>query len=333
MADTITRERLEQRRVGKSDIFVSRLGLGCVTFGREVDEVESFQLLDQAVAGGITLLDSAEGYGGGNAQLYRQKTLGVSDVREQSDELHSSEKIIGRWLRARRGRERVVIQTKISSSYRQEAIRRAIDESLTRLQSEWIDLYLLHQFDASVPLAEAIEALDCAVQAGKIRAFGCSNFTAAQLREALDVSQARELRRFEVTQPVYNLVAREIEAALLPLCEQRQIGVITYSPLAAGFLTGKYTTDRQAVPKGSRFDVIPGHADIYFHERSFRTLDRLRELAAVTGLPMARLALGWALSNQAITSVLIGATTSAHIANGFDALQLRFPFEGADWGI
>lgn len=321
---------MEQRRVGRTDIFVSRLGLGCVTFGREIDEAESFRLLDQAVDGGITLLDTAEGYGGGNAQLYRQKTLGVSDVRERSDEMHSSEKIIGRWLRARRGREQVVIQTKISSGYGSEAIRRAIDESLTRLQSEWIDLYLLHQFDASIPLAEAIEALDHAVQAGKIRAFGCSNFTATQLRAALDVSQARELHRFEVTQPVYNLVAREIEAELLPLCEQQQIGVITYSPLAAGFLTGKYTPDRHAIPKGSRFDVIPGHADIYFHEQSFRTLDRLRELAAATGIPMARLALGWALNNQSIAAVLIGATAPAHIANGLTALQLRFQ---SDWVI
>lgn len=311
-------------------MLVSRLGLGCVTFGREIDETESFRLLDQAIEGGITLLDTAEGYGGGNAQLYRQKTLGVADVREQSGEMHSSEKIIGRWLRARRGREQVVIQTKISSGYRKEVIRRAIDDSLTRLQSEWIDLYLLHQFDASIPLAEAIEALDRAVQAGKIRAFGCSNFTAAQLRAALDVSQARGLNRFEVTQPIYNLVAREIEEESLPLCEQQQIGVITYSPLAAGFLSGKYTPDRQAVPKGSRFDVIPGHADIYFHEQSFRTLDRLRELATATGIPMARLALGWALNNQSITAVLIGATAPAHIANGLEALQLRFQ---SDWCI
>ncbi len=321
---------MEQRCIGRTDMLVSRLGLGCVTFGREIDETESFRLLDQAIEGGITLLDTAEGYGGGNAQLYRQKTLGVADVREQSGEMHSSEKIIGRWLRARRGREQVVIQTKISSGYRKEVIRRAIDDSLTRLQSEWIDLYLLHQFDASIPLAEAIEALDRAVQAGKIRAFGCSNFTAAQLRAALDVSQARGLNRFEVTQPIYNLVAREIEEESLPLCEQQQIGVITYSPLAAGFLSGKYTPDRQAVPKGSRFDVIPGHADIYFHEQSFRTLDRLRELATATGIPMARLALGWALNNQSITAVLIGATAPAHIANGLEALQLRFQ---SDWCI
>lgn len=321
---------MEQRRVGRSDVFISRLGLGCVTFGREIDEAESFWLLDQAVDGGITLLDTAEGYGGGNAQLYREKTLGVVDVREKSGEMHSSEKIIGRWLRSRRGREQVVIQTKISSGYRKEAIRRAIDDSLTRLQTEWIDLYLLHEFEVSAPLDAAIEALDRAVQAGKIRAFGCSNFTAAQLRAALNVSQARELRRFEVNQPVYNLVAREIEEELLPLCAQQQIGVITYSPLAAGFLSGKYTPDRQTIPQGSRFDVIPGHADLYFHEAAFRTLERLRELAADTGLPMARLALSWALKHQAVTSVLIGATTPMHIVNGLEALQLRFP---SDWII
>jgi aryl-alcohol dehydrogenase-like predicted oxidoreductase len=321
---------MEQWRVGRSDVFVSRLGLGGVTFGREIDEAESFRLLDQAVDGGITLLDTAEGYGGGNARLYRLKTLGVSDVREKTGEMYSSEKIIGRWLRARGKREQVILQTKISGSYSKPQITRAVESSLSRLQTDRIDLYLLHQFDASVLLAEAIDELDRAVQAGKIRAFGCSNFSAAQLREALNVSQDRGLRRFEVIQPVYNLVAREIEEELLPLCEQQQVGVITYSPLAAGFLSGKYAPDRQAVPQGSRFDVIPGHADIYFHEKSFRTLDRLRELAAVTGIPMARLALGWALNNQSIASVLIGATAPAHITNGLEALQLRFQ---ANWLI
>lgn len=317
----MTREMIEQRHIGGSDILVSRLGLGCVTFGREIDEAESFRLLDQARDGGITLLDTAEGYGGGNAQLYRRKTLGVADVREKSGEMHSSEKIIGRWLRARGKREQVVIQTKISGSYHPAAIARAIEASLSRLQTDRIDLYLLHQFDATASLAEAIDALDRARQAGKIRAFGCSNFTAAQLSEALDVSQKHGLHRFEAVQPVYNLVAREIEAELLPLCERRQIGLITYSPLAAGFLTGKYTADRQAIPPGSRFDVIPGHADLYFHAEAFRTLDRLRKLAAATGLPMARLALGWALKNPSVTSVLIGATTPAHIANGLAALE------------
>jgi aryl-alcohol dehydrogenase-like predicted oxidoreductase len=321
---------MEQRRVGRSDVFVSRLGLGCVTFGREIDEAESFRLLDQAVDSGITLLDTAEGYGGGNAQLYRRKMLGVSDVREKTAEMHSSEKIIGRWLRAHGKREQVIIQTKISGSYNQPQLMCAIEASLARLQTDRIDLYPLHQFDKTAPLDAAIEALDHAVQAGKIRAFGCSNFTAAQLREALNVSQERGLRRFEVIQPVYNLVAREIEKELLPLCDQQQIGVIAYSPLAAGFLSGKYTPDRQAVPKGSRFDVIPGHADLYFHEAAFRTIERLRELAAATGIPMARLALGWALKNQSITSVLIGATKPAHIANGFEALQLRFQ---SDWLI
>lgn len=321
---------MEYRRVGRSDLAVSRLGLGCVTFGREIDEAESFRLLDQAIDSGITLLDTAEGYGGGNAQLYREKTLGVADVREKSGEMHSSEKIIGRWLRARGKREQVIIQTKISGRYSKPEITRAIEASLTRLQTDRIDLYLLHQFDATVPLAEAMDALDRAVKAGKIRAFGCSNFTAAQLREALAVSQERGLERFEVTQPVYNLVAREIEEELLPLCEQQQLGVITYSPLAAGFLTGKYAPDRQAIPQGSRFDVIPGHADLYFNEAAFRTLERLRAFAADTGLPMAQLALSWALRHQAVTSVLIGATTPTHIANGMAALELHFP---SDWNI
>src|SRR5207253_6623893 len=137
--------------------------------------------------------------------------------------------------------------------------------------------YLFHSYDAATPLEEALEAMTRVVQSGKVRVAGCSNFTAEQLRSALELSQSDGLVRLEVIQPNYSLVCREIEQDLLPLCRAQGIAVVTYSPLGAGFLTGKYTPQRSAIPKGTRFDVIEGHADIYFNERNFRVVEQLRQ--------------------------------------------------------
>jgi aryl-alcohol dehydrogenase-like predicted oxidoreductase len=313
------------RRLGKTDIEVSRIGLGCTTFGREIDEATSFQILDYALAKSITLLDTAEAYGGGQAREYRRRSLGVDDVREVSGEMHSSEKIIGRWLTSRGCRDQIVLQTKVSTNFTQAHVTAAVDASLERLQTDFIDLYLFHSYDPNTPLEEALEAMTRVIQAGKIRAAGCSNFAADQLRSTLQISRRNGLARMEVTQPNYNLVCREIEADLLPLCREQDVAVITYSPLGAGFLTGKYTPDRKAIPKGTRFDVIEDHADIYFSERNFRVVDRLRQKAQATGVPMARLALGWVLRNPDVTSVLVGARSTSHLDNALQAMTMDFP--------
>ena len=284
---------MENRRLGKTDIQVSRLGLGCVTFGREIDEATSGRLMSSALDFGITLIDTAEAYGGGQARQYRRNTLGVDDVREASSEMHSSEKIVGRWLKASGNRSRVVLQTKVTTNFTKQHIQEAIDASLERLQTDWIDLYLFHSFDAKTPLEEGLEALTRAVEQGKIRVAGCSNFSAVQLRECLTISSNREFQRLEEVQPPYSLVERSIESDLLPLCVKEQIAVVSYSPLGAGFLSGKY--ERGSVPKGSRFDVIPGHADLYFSDQKFAIVERLRQKSAETGHSMVRLAMGWVL--------------------------------------
>jgi len=314
---------MEQKCLGRSGLSISRVGLGCVTLGREIDERLSFRLLDHALTNGINLLDTAESYGGGDAQVHRLKTLGISEVREKTDEMHSSEKIIGRWLTSRRCRNRVVIQTKISGHYGRSKIKDSIDASLKRLKTDWIDIYLLHSYSDKSSLAEAVEALDRAVQEGKIRAAGCSNFSSEQIGNALVISGSSRSERFEAVQSIYNLVFREIENDVIPLCLEHNIGVIGYSPLGAGFLTGKYST-RDAIPKGSRFDIKPGHADIYFRPDNFLLLERLRKLSRAVGTPMSRLALAWALSNSDLTSVLIGATSLAHIDNGVIAMGTKF---------
>lgn len=319
---------MEHRLVGRSDISVSQVGLGCVTFGREIDEELSFKTLDHALSNDINLLDTAEAYGGGNARLHRLQTLGVSDVREKTDEMHSSEKTIGRWIASRRSRNRIVLQTKISGEYTASRIEESIDGSLKRLRTDHIDIYLLHNYSHQSSLTGAIEALDRAVQSGKIRVAGCSNFSSRQIRDSLAASERTGLSRFEAVQCNYNLVSREIEKDVIPLCRAHNVSVITYSPLGAGFLTGKYPPDREAIPKGSRFDVKPGHIDIYFHQENFRLLERLRLLSRNVGIPMARLSLGWALQNPDLTSVLIGATSLAHVDNGIEALGMSW---NSDW--
>jgi 1-deoxyxylulose-5-phosphate synthase len=206
--------------------------------------------------------------------------------------MHSSEKIIGRWLKASGKRSRIVLQTKIMTNFTKQHIQEAIDASLGRLQTDWIDLYLFHSFDAKTPLDEGLEVVTRAVEQGKIRVARCSNFSALQLRESLAISSRRGLQRLEEVQPPYSLVERSIESDLLPLCAQDQIGVVAYSPLGAGFLSGKY--ERSSIPKG--------HS-------------------------MVRLAMGWVLKKQGITSILVGASRPSHLENAIEALEMDFPDE------
>lgn len=315
---------MEKRKLGTTDLAVSRIGLGCVTFGREIDEAASFAVMDYALAHGVTLFDTAEAYGGGQARAYRRDIFGIDDIRETSGEFHSSEKIIGRWLKARGCRDRIVLQTKVATDSSRAHIAAALDASLQRLQTDYVNLYLFHSYDAETPLEEALEAMTAVVRSGKVRVAGCSNFSAPQLQASLDIGREMDLTRLAVIQPNYSLVCREIEVDLLPVCRREQIAVITYSPLGAGFLSGKYSPDRSTLPKGSRFDVIEGHADVYFSDRNFMVVERLRTKAATLGVPMVQLALGWVLQHPDVTSVLIGARTTEHIDNALGALEMQF---------
>ena len=314
---------MEKRQIGRSKLVASRIGLGCVTFGREVDEQQSRRILDYAVSHGISFLDTSENYGGGNARQGRLLTYGTTDVREVSTELSSSEKILGRWLHDRGGHDDLVISTKVAAGAPPEAIDARVQGSLDRLQLDCIDVYKLHVPNPEIPIGETLSALDEQVNRGRIRLIGCSNFDASQLQEALDASRTADLARFEITQPPYSLANPSAEEALFPLCEREQIGITSYSPLAAGFLTGKYrpTETRQQFPKGSRFDVSPAHADVYFSDRNFRVVEQLRRKAAATGQSMAHLAMAWAVTQPQITAVLIGARTTEHIDNALAALH------------
>jgi 1-deoxyxylulose-5-phosphate synthase len=282
----------------KTDLPFAKIGLGCVTFGREINEDASFAMMDYAVQHGITFFDTAEAYGDG-----------------------ASERIIGNWLRSRGMRERITVETKITRGFTRTHMREALERSLERLGLDCVDVYMLHSLHSSVPIKETLDALTSVIAEGKVRFAGCSNLSAAQLSNSLAVSAAYGLARFDVIQPIFNLAERASENDLLPLAQSEGVMVVSYSPLGAGFLSGKYTPDRAAIPAGSRFGIKPGHANIYFKPHHFETVERLRKLAAETGLPMTRLAMSWVLQNLNIDCVLVGGRSTEHLAHAIEALR------------
>jgi len=286
---------MQYRPLGRSGLTVSSIGLGCVTFGREIDRNTAFDVLDHAREHGVTLLDTAEAYGGGR-----------------------SETVLGEWIADRRSRDAIVLATKVSGTLTRERIITSAEDSLRRLQTDRIDLFQLHNWDETTPLDDTLSALDSLVQQGKVRALGVSNWSTWQLCKALLRAATQGGTRIESVQPPYNLVQREIEPDLLPLCIDQQIGLTSYSPLGAGFLTGKYRQGGE-VPPGTRFDVIPGHQPIYFTAPGFRVVEGLRAVASEAGRSMIDLALAWVLNRPGITTILVGARTPAHIDQALNA--------------
>jgi aryl-alcohol dehydrogenase-like predicted oxidoreductase len=288
-------------RLGRTGLNVSRICLGTMTFGLQVDEPGSFAILDHAHEKGITFLDTADAYplGGDLASVGR------------------TEAILGRWFAGRR--EQFVVATKCFGPMGPNAwdagnsrrhIMDAIDASLRRLQTDFVDLYQLHFDDRNVPLDETLGALDDLVRVGKVRYVGCSNFLAYRLARAIGVSEAKGLARFDSVQPRYNLLFREFERELFPLCLEEGIGVIPYNPIAGGLLSGKH--DRTKPPEeGTRFTLGTAgrmYQDRYWHDNVFDTVDQLAKLAGEAGIPLPTLAVAWTLANPAITAPIVGAS-------------------------
>lgn len=274
------------------------IGLGCVTFGREIDPAASFAMMDHAVAKGITLFDTAAAYGGG-----------------------ASEKIIGAWLAERLPSQPPAIATKILPPFEPDAIEASVDGSLKRLGIDVIDILYLHRWDPGCEMPEALFALDRLINKGKIRAFGASNFSAGQLQQVLQLQSEYSYSPIRFVQNNHNLAVSDIDEEFRQICKEHAIDIITYSPLGAGFLTGKY--ERKIEP-GSRFERIPGHQQIYFQETAFRRLERLQSVAARTGYEPVHLALAWAL-HQDVSTVLIGGRTAKHLDQAFNALSFSDP--------
>ncbi|MEO8696145.1 MAG: aldo/keto reductase [Acidimicrobiales bacterium] len=306
---------MQHVRLGRTGLQVSRLCLGTMTFGYQCDEPTSVAILNAAADAGITFLDTADVYplGGG------------------LDTVGRTEEIIGRWLVGRR--DSVVLATKCvgrmgPQPWQQGASRRhildAIEGSLRRLGTDYIDLYQMHSFDPNVSHDETLSALDQLVRDGKVRYIGCSNYLASQLARAIGRSEALNLARYDSVQPRYNLLYRNCERELFPVCLDDGVGVIPYNPLAGGFLTGKH---RPGAPtEGTRFTLgsaAQNYQNRYWNDRDFATVDVLRDIAADAGMSLAQLAVAWCLAQPAVTSPIIGASHPDQLAEPVAALDRR----------
>jgi 1-deoxyxylulose-5-phosphate synthase len=287
--------------LGRTGLSVSRLCLGTMTFGYQADEATSIAIMDKAFEAGITFFDTADAY-----------PLGAPP-----ELLGATEDIVGRWLRGRR--ERVILATKCfypsgparwDQGNSRQNIMRAVEDSLRRLRTDHIDLYQLHAPDQRTPIDESLRALDDLVRSGKVRYVGCSNFLSYQLARAIGRSELHNLCRFDSVQPRYNLLFREIERELLPLCKDEGVGVIPYNPIAGGLLSGKHSASAGPT-EGSRFtlgNAAERYQDRYWHERQFETVEALRPIAVEAGLSMASLATAWVMANPTITAPIVGAS-------------------------
>jgi aryl-alcohol dehydrogenase-like predicted oxidoreductase len=301
---------------GRTGLSVSRLCLGTATFGKQTDESASQQILDKAAEAGINFIDTADAYPMGDDLALVGRT----------------EEITGRWLKGKRAG--FIVATKGGapmgpSSWDQGSSRKhlldAVDASLRRLGTDYIDLYQLHVDDPETPLDETLEALDIIVRSGRARYIGVSNFLAYRLARAIGRSDALRVARPASIQPRYNLLFREIERELLPLAREENIAVIPFNPLAGGLLTGKHRHD--AVPAKGRFSAEIGQFGAiyqarYWHEREFQTIEKLRELAGQLGEPLAKLSIAWVLANPAITSVILGASRLEQLTDTLAAVDL-----------
>jgi aryl-alcohol dehydrogenase (NADP+) len=300
-------------RLGRTGLPVSRLCLGTMTFGLQCDEPASRAILDRAAEGGITFLDTADVYPLGGTP----ETVG------------RTEEILGRWLTGRR--HEFIVATKCSGAtgsrswdrgLSRKHILDAIDASLRRLKTDYVDLYQAHHPDHDTPIDETLRAFDDVVRAGKARYIGCSNYPAWQTARALGRSDLLGLARFDTVQPRYNLLFRQIERELLPLCEDEGLAVIPYNPLAGGFLSGKHR--REAGPTaGTRFTLGTAarrYQERYWREREFESVDAIRGLAAEGGMSMVQLALAWVLAHPAVTSPIVGASRPAQLDEAIAAV-------------
>jgi aryl-alcohol dehydrogenase (NADP+) len=305
---------MQYTKFGRTGLRVSRLCLGTMTFGLQCDPSQSHAILDAAASGGIDFLDTADVYplGGGRATAGR------------------TEEIVGAWLKGKR--HQFIVATKCAGQMgakpwdqgmSRKHVLDAIDASLRRLGTDYVDLYQLHSYDPHTPLDEALEALDAVVRQGKARYVGVSNWPAYKVARALGRCELKGLVRVDSVQPRYNLLFRAFERELLALCQEEQVAVIPYNPLAGGLLTGKH--DRTAPPpKDSRFALGtagPRYQARYWHEREFATIERLRALTNEAGMSLATLAVSWVLSHPAITAPIVGASRPEQLADSLEAAE------------
>jgi aryl-alcohol dehydrogenase-like predicted oxidoreductase len=305
---------MEYRLLGRSGLKVSTVTLGTMTFGRaksgpigSVGLKDASRLIDQCLDAGVNLIDTADVYSRG-----------------------ASEEIVGEALKKKRAE--VLIATKVrfamgdgpnDRGLSRHHIIAGCEQSLARLQTDWIDLYQVHQWDALTPLEETLEALDRLVAQGKVRYVGCSNYSAWHIMKALGIAGAEHRQPFVSQQIYYSLQGREAEYELVPLALDQGLGILVWSPIAGGLLSGKFTRDNRQGPKGSRhFNLKHHEPPIHDEEKLFETIDALIEIGEEHGVSAARVALAWLLHQPAVTSVIIGGRTAEQIGDNLAAADL-----------
>lgn len=312
---------MKTKRFGATGLKVSEICLGTMTFGHQCDEPQSFAILDRAAEAGVTFLDSADAY----------------PVPPTPETAGRTEVILGKWLHGQR--DRFVLATKCrirvghgpnDEGLSRGHIMRAAEASLRRLKTEYIDLYQAHLPDADTPLEETLRAFDDLVRQGKVRYLGVSNFPAWQTALALGICDKLGLHRLVSVQPRYNLLYREIESELLPLCRDQGLAVMPYNPLAGGFLTGKYQSlgDTSA---GGRFN-LPGktgplYRERYWQEAQLEEVKRLHTFFGPRGKQLTSVAVRWVLDQPGITTAIVGASKPEQLTDSFAALELKLDEE------
>ena len=301
---------MEYRNLGRSGLQVSMVGLGCNNFGRRCDQEQTTVVVHQALDLGVTLFDTADVYGPGGL----------------------SEEFLGKALKGKR--REAIIATKfmgpmgegpLQSGASRRYILQAVEASLRRLDTDYIDLYQIHFPDVNTPIAETMRALDDLIRSGKVRYIGCSNFASWQVVEAQWVARSGHLSEFVSAQNQYNLLDRRIERELVPACDAYGLGVLPYFPLASGFLTGKYQPGQDA-PEGSRLVDGP-MADRVLTEQNFEMLTKLEAFAQSRGHSMVELAIGWLASQPHVASVISGATRPEQVEQNVLAAEWKLTAE------
>lgn len=295
---------MEYRVLSHTDLKVSRLSLGTMTFGPQADEPAACRMVDRCLDAGINFFDTANIYNQGKAET-----------------------ILGKALAGRR--EKVVLATKVrgkmenapdETGLSRAAIHKALDSSLRRLKTDYVDIYYLHQPDYDVPIEETLTAVDEVVRAGKVCYPAVSNYAAWQVCEILWISEKTGLKPPYISQPMYNLLARGIEEEYLPFCKRLGVSVVPYNPLAGGLLTGKHQRDRGPIT-GTRFDGNQLYLGRYWHEDYFAALEELGGIAREAGLTLVELSLRWLLSQPWVDSVILGASRLEQLDENLKACE------------
>ena len=294
---------MEYRSLGRTGVRVSELCLGAMTFGRETEEDVSYQILDKFVDSGGNFIDTADVY-----------SQGISET------------ILGRWLK-NQNRDSLVIATKVrfpmgegpnDYGLGRKHILSGVEASLKRLGTDYIDLYQVHRWDPDTPLDETLSTLNELVKSGKVRYIGCSNFQGWHLQKAIDISKQNGWEPFTCLQPLYNLLDRVIEWELIPICQNEGLGIIPWSPLRGGWLSGKYKRGMQGPQEGSRVHTAGKLGwsetwEIYANERTWSVIDQIFVISNETGKEPAQVALRWLLQSPGVTAPIIGVRTMSHL--------------------